>query len=119
MKINGKFIRRILKEKKTTSDILVEFAKAGVTISGRKWRTIVRQYNEEFGSRDRYIASDNKGYYLTTSKKAIAQTTANKFKCGLSMMKNAKKDFARLSKKDQLSIFKEEPDIYDMLMKLE
>ena len=119
MKINEKLIRKILKEKKKTSDILIDLAAAGIVISGRGWRKVVRDYNEEFGSRDRYIASDNQGYYLTTSKKAIAQTTANKFKCGLSMMKNAKKDFARLSKKDQLSIFKEEPDIYDMLMKLE
>ena len=118
MNISEKTLRKILKEQKTTPEILLELKENGVNISGREWRRYVRSYNDSFVEHDRYIASDNKGYYMTTNKKAIARTTMNKFKNAHSMMINAKRDFRSLSEKDQLSIFDTDPDIYDMLLKM-
>lgn len=119
MRINDKLLRQILSEQKKTNDILVALSMKGIQISGRTWRTFVREYNNEYANHDRYIASNNQGYYLTTNKKKIAGSVVNRLKCGLSTINNAKKDFRALSEKDQLSIFKTDPDMYDILLKME
>lgn len=117
--IDDKTLRAVLNEQKKTDDILIDLHIKGIEMSGRTWRKFVREFNNEFEQHDRYIASDKDGYYLTTNKKKIAKTIGNKYKNALSMLKNAKKDFNNLSKKDQLSLLKDDPDTYDMITKLE
>lgn len=117
--INDKLLRKILKEQKKTDDILIELHLNGIQMNGRTWRRFVRQFNNDFDKHDRYIASNKHGYYLTSNKKMITKTISNKYKNALSMLKNAKKDFENLSKKDQLSLLKEDPDIYDLITKME
>lgn len=118
MIIKDKLLRQILSEQKKTSDILYELSANGINVSGRAWRTFVRNYNNEYDQHDRYIASDNRGYYLTTSKKKIGSTVRNKLKCGLSMVKNAKEDLKNLSMKDQLSLLEDEPDLMDLYIRM-
>lgn len=118
MKIKDKVLKEVLNEQKKTNDILIELSKKGITMNGRQWRSFVREYNDNYSLHDRYIASNNQGYYLTTNKKKITKTAINKFKNGLSMMRNAKMDLEELSNKNQLSLLQEDADIYDMIMRL-
>lgn len=119
MKLNDKQLKQILNEQKKTNDILVDLSKLGIVCNGRVWRRFVRQYNDNFENHDRYIASDKDGYYLTVSKKKIQRTAMNKLKCGISMIKNAKKDLGELSKKDQLTLEQElDADVIDLLLRL-
>lgn len=119
MKIKEKTLKRILSQRTKTEDILIELSKENIVMSGRQWRKFVRDYNDDYSKRDRYIASNNKGYILTTKKKEINKTISNKFKNGLSMIKNAQKDFKNLSQKNQISFIKDEPELYDLILKLE
>lgn len=118
MKLNEKQLKAILGEQRKTNDILIELSKLGIQCEGRAWREFVRQYNDEFEKHDRYIASDSHGYYLTVNKKKIYKTAMNKLRCGVSMIKNARKDLQELSKKDQLKLDPEDADIYDLAMRL-
>lgn len=118
MNISEKLLKEVLSEQITTVEILERLKEKGIFLNGRQWRKFVREYNKMFATRDRYIASDTKGYYLTTSKKQITRTAMNKFKVGLSMIKNAKADLKELESKDQLSLLEEDVDMYDLLMKM-
>lgn len=108
----------MLIEQLKTDEILAYLRGKGIVMSDRQWRKFVRQYNELYATRERYIASDRYGYYLTTSKKNITRTAMNKLKVGLSMMKNAKADLKELANKNQLSLLDEDIEIYDLIMKL-
>jgi len=119
MKITEKQLRQILNIQKKTDDILDELRGFGIEMNGRGWRAFVRRYNAQYDRHDTYIASNRFGYYLTASKKKITRTAMNKFRNGLSMMQNAKKDLQILSSKDQLSLMDEDADLYDMIMKME
>lgn len=116
--IKEKLLREMLVEQMKTNEILAYLKSKGIVMSDREWRRFVRKYNELYGTRERYIASDNHGYYLTTSKKNITRTAMNKLKVGLSMVKNAKADLKELANKNQLSLLDEDVEIYDLIMKL-
>ena len=116
--IKEKIIKSILSEQRKTNEILDLLKKEDIDMTDRQWRSFVRQYNDKFASRDRYIASNSQGYFLTTNKAKITKTAMNKLKNALSMLKNAKADLDELKNKDQLSLLKEDVDIYDLAMKL-
>ena len=118
MKLNDRTIVRLLSKKKNTSQILDELKGMGISISGRTWREIVKNYNREFDSRDRYIASDNQGYFLTTKEKWIAISNYRKIKVALSMLKSARNDLKELADKNQLSLFDDDLNIFDAILKL-
>lgn len=116
--IKEKILKEVLSDQRKTNEIIPMLKKYGIEMNDRQWRTFVRQYNDKFASRDRYIASNSQGYYLTTNKAKITKTAMNKLKNALSMLKNAKADLNELKNKDQLSLLKEDVDIYDLAMKL-
>lgn len=116
--IQEKQVRYVLSRKRKTKEILELLKGEGIDISDRQWRKYVRRYNNDYANRDRYIASDNQGYFLTSKKKAITKTNINKMKCALSMLNNAKNDLKELSEKGQLSLLDEDVEFYDMAMKL-
>ena len=119
MKLTDKELRKVLNRQKKTEEILVNLSAIGKEANERTWRTFVRRYNNEFDLHDTFIASDINGYYLTTSKKKISRNALNRFRNGLSMMQNAKKDLQILADKNQLSLINEDADLFDMVMKME
>lgn len=118
MKLTEKQIRYLLTKQRKTKEILELLKHEDINISDRAWRKIVRDYNNKYHNHDRYIASNNNGYYLTSKKKAITETNMNKLKCALSMLENAKNDLKELSDKGQLSLFGEDVQVYDMVLKM-
>lgn len=116
--IKEKDLKQILRTEKKVDEIIAEFMTRGVNISPRMWRRFVRQYNDGFAEKERYIASGKDGYVLTTKKKVIRASALNRLKCGLSMMKNAKADLDELSLKDQLKLEEEDAKLYDIIDKL-
>lgn len=119
MNLTDKMLKEILSEQKKVETIIIELSHRGIEMSPRTWRRFVRDYNDAYGEHDRYIASDNQGYYLTMSKKKITKTAIYKLRNGLSMVRNAKKDLQNLSEKNQLSLLEEDVDIYDLIMKIQ
>ena len=117
--ISEKILRQLLKSRKMTAQILDELAVQGIHIDARQWRKFVREYNDGYGKRERFIASDVNGYILTTKKDAIKLAALKRIKTGVSMIRNAKADLDELGDKRQLSLLKEEADIYDLASKLE
>ena len=117
--ISEKVLRQLLKSRKMTAQILDELAKLGIIIDAREWRRFVRTYNNGYENRERFIVSDVNGYILTTKKDAIKASAIKRIKTGASMIRNAKADLDELGGKRQLSLLKEEADIYDLASKLE
>lgn len=113
-----KTLRRILSEQKKTEQILSELKGEGIEMNEREWRRFVRNYNNGFESRDRYIASNRYGYFLTSSKKKITKSAISKLRNGLAMVKNAKADLKELAMKDQLSLMDDDVELYDLVMKM-
>lgn len=114
--ISEKQIRKVLSEKKKTADICKE-----LNIAGRTWREIVKEYNDQYGSKERLIVSDIDGYELTTNRKLIANYAFKRIKHGLSELKNGKNILKILSEKNQLKISgldKEDTDLIDAVMKM-
>lgn len=119
-KITEKILRSMLKERKKSSQIIRCLEKKyNIYISERQWRYFVRDYNDEYYKRERYIASNHHGYILTTKKKFIKQSAIKNLKVGIAMIRNAKEELKELENKKQLSFLPEEADIYDIAMKLE
>lgn len=115
MKITERELRKVLNRQKKVDVILAELMAMGKEMNERTWRSFVRAYNNDFDWHVVFIASDTNGYYLTTNKKKITKDALNRFKNGLSMMQNAKKDLKALAMKDQLALQEEDVDLFDMV----
>lgn len=113
-----KLLRQILSEQKKTNEILQLLKDNGIEMTDRQWRKFVCDYNRDFSGRDRYIASNRFGYFMTSSKKKITKSAMSKLRNGLAMVKNAKADLKELALKDQLSLLEEDVELYDLVMKM-
>ena len=114
-----KYLKIIRNNRMKTKEILASLAGVGIRMNGRQWRRFVRYYNDKYGSRERYIASDSNGYVLTVKKDIIKKSNLNKIRVGIAMIRNGKAGLAELAKKDQLSLLDGEADLYDLAMKLD
>ena len=117
--IPEKHLKIIRNNRMKTDAILAHLASVGIKMSSRQWRRFVRHYNDKYGSRERYIASDPNGYILTVKKDEIKRSNLNKIRVGIAMIRNGKAGLAELAKKDQLSLLDGEADLYDLAMKLD
>lgn len=113
-----KHLKIIRNNRMKTDAILAHLANVGIKMSGRQWRRFVRHYNDQYGSRERYIASDPNGYILTVKKDEIKRSNLNKIRVGIAMIRNGKAGLKELAEKNQLSLLDGEADIYDLAMKL-
>lgn len=70
-----------LSEWKTRKIILKELKSNGISMSGRRWRSFVENYNKQFinGDGELFIAHSSKGYKLTTELEEI-KNSAKEFK---------------------------------------
>lgn len=116
--VKEKDLREILRTEKKVDEIIAELSVRGVQMSPRMWRKYVREYNDDFAEKERYIASGKNGYVLTTKKKVISASAMNRLKCGVAMIKNAKADLGELALKDQLKLSEEDAKVYDIIDKL-
>lgn len=114
-----KYLKIIRNNRMKSDAILAYLGSVGIHMNDRQWRAFVRQYNDQYGSRERYIASNATGYILTVKKDIIKKSNLNKIRVGISMIKNGKAGLAELAKKDQLSLLDGEADLYDLAMKLD
>lgn len=114
-----KYLKIIRNNRMKTKEILASLTKDGIKMNARQWRRFVRYYNDKYGTRERYIASDSTGYILTVRKDIIKKSNLNKIRVGISMIRNGKAGLKELAEKDQLTILEGEADIYDLAMKLD
>ena len=114
--IPEKYLAMIKNNRMTSGVILDRLAAVGILMTDRQWRAFVRQYNDKYGSRDRYIASNSQGYILTVKKDPIKQSALNKIRTGVAMIRNGKATLDELSQKKQLSLLPDEADLYDLAM---
>lgn len=116
--IPEKYLKELKNNRMNSKAILRHLESVGIKMNDRQWRSFVRQYNDQFSNRDRYIASNSQGYILTVKKNDIVISNIQKIKTGVAMIRNAKATLKELADKNQLSLIKEEADIYDLAMKL-
>ena len=113
-----KLLRQVLSKQRKSFEILAILKENGIEMNDREWRKFVREYNKGYETRDRYIASNRFGYFMTSSKKKITKSAVSKLRNGLAMVKNAKADLKELAMKDQLSLLDEDVELYDLVMKM-
>lgn len=119
MVLTDKQLYKMLCKRRMYKELLPYLILYGYNISDRAWRRFVRNYNKDFQNKETYIASNNKGYILTTKKEEIKNSAIKNLKLGISLIKNAKADLKELSDKDQLGLSEDEINIYDIIMKSE
>lgn len=115
--IPEKSIAFLKKQRVKSADIIATLKDAGIKINDRQWRAYVRAFNDKH--KERYIASNSQGYILTAKQKVIKKSIINKMHLGISLINNARADFKELSENDQLSLFESEPDLQDLIIKME
>lgn len=116
--ITDKLLREVIKTPTKAKDIVAELNNRGIQISDRAWRKFVRDYNDDYADKERFIASSVHGYVLTTKKKDIKASAFHRLYNGLAMIRNAKADLDELADKDQLKLTEEEADTLDIISKL-
>ncbi len=115
--MTDKEIREVLQGKKVSSEIC-----AKLNISGREWRRIVNEYNQNYDEKERLIVSDCDGYELTTNRKLIMAYAFKRIRHGMSELKNGKRILRALADKNQLKlkgVDKDDIDLVDVVMKME
>lgn len=118
MVITDELLYELLSERRTLKEIQPILKRNGIVMSDRVWRRFVRMYNNDYVNQERYIASNNKGYILTTKKNEIQSSAIKNIKLGISLIRNGRTDLKELSDKNQLALLEEDADIYDIAMKL-
>lgn len=117
MKLTKKQLRELLHEETKSNEIIERLRKWGIEVCDREWRSFVRNFNNNYSSSGLYIASGKNGYSLTTKKNEIKKSAFNKFKTGLSMIRNAKTTLKELEDHNQLTLSDQnEVDIYETMM---
>jgi len=106
-------IRELLTGQMKSNDIC-----KALNINDRKWRSIVKEYNDGFETRERLIVADRDGYELTTNKKLIKAYAFKLIKNALSELNNARRILKVLENKNQLKLIDDEVDLVDICMKI-
>lgn len=118
MVLNTEQLYELIGNERKTYKQLQPYLKAiDINVSDRAWRKFVRRYNNEYEGKETYIASNNKGYLLTTKKEDIKSSAIKNIKLGASLIRNAKRDLEELASKNQLSLSEEESSVYDLMLK--
>lgn len=103
-KIKNNLLKELLKERKTSDQIIVLLGAKDIRINDREWRSFVRQFNDNYAKSGLYIASNSQGYILTTKKTEIKKSAINKLKTGVAMIKNSKLTLKELEDANQLRL---------------
>lgn len=113
--ITKKMIKEILGNQRVKTEIILQCLlwNYKIAINDREWRSVVREYNNQYGKSGLYIASNRNGYLLTTKSNEIKKSAFAKFNNGLSMIRNAKATLKELEDNNQLKLLNDnETDIY-------
>ena len=86
----------------------------------REFRRRVESFNQKYagGETEMFVAHSNKGYLLTNDISIIKKSLLDDYKRALKLLTRNSRCTKALSEKNQISLTKNESDLYEVVMKM-